>query len=172
MITIAKAQVDDVREIQTVFYRTWLVTYPNEEVGITVEDIEERFRERLTEKGIEKRKKIFLKNASQNEFFLVAREEGIMVGACGVGIKEEYNQLQAIYVLPEHQRKGVGRMFWDEILPLFDPEKKVIVRVATYNEKAIVFYTKLGFVDTGKRFESEYKMPISGVCIPEMEMER
>ena len=172
MITITKAQIDDVREIQNVLYRTWLVTYPNKEAGITVEDIEERFKERLTEDGIEKRKQNFLDEASQNKFFIVARDGDTMVGVCGIGIKEEHNQLQAIYVLPEHQGKGIGRMFWNEAVRLFDPKKKVIIQVATYNKKAIKFYTKLGFVDTGKRLENEqYKMPISGAYIPEMEME-
>ncbi len=172
MITITKAQIDDVREIQMVLYQVWLVTYPNEKAGITVEDIEERFKEKLTEDGIEKRKQNFLDNASQNEFFLVAREGDTMVGVCSVKIKEKYNQLQAIYVLPEHQGKGIGRMFWNEAMRLFDPEKRVIIQVAIYNKKAIGFYTKLGFVDTGKRFANEqYKMPISGAYIPEMEME-
>jgi ribosomal protein S18 acetylase RimI-like enzyme len=173
MITITKAQVDDTREIQMILYRIWLVTYPNKEAGITLEDIEERFRERLTEEAIEKRKQKFLENASQKEFFLVAKDGDTMVGVCGIWIKEEYNQLWAIYVLPEYQGKGIGRMFWNEVVRLFDPEKKIIVQVATYNEKAIGFYKKLGFVDNGKRFVNEQhtQMPISGACIPEMEME-
>ena len=71
MITITKAQVDDIQELQMILYRTWLVTYPNKEAGIAVEDIEERFKKRLTEEGIEKRKQNFLDDASQNKFFLV-----------------------------------------------------------------------------------------------------
>lgn len=65
-------------------------------------------------------------------------------------------------------------MFWKEILKFFastDSKKDVIVHLAVYNLKAIEFYKKLGFVDTGKRFSEEaYKMPISGVIVPEMEM--
>jgi len=42
--------------------------------------------------------------------------------------------------------------------------------VVTYNKKAISFYTKLGFVDTEKRF-SEYKEGMEKVAIrPMMEM--
>jgi len=63
-------------------------------------------------------------------------------------------------------------MFWTKIQEFFAKDKKTIVQVADYNDKAIAFYQKLGFVDTGKRFTNEkHKMPISGNCIPEMEME-
>lgn len=62
-------------------------------------------------------------------------------------------------------------MFWEKCLSFLDKNKETIVQVATYNEKAISFYKKLGFVDTGKRFtEERFVMPISGSKIPEMEM--
>lgn len=171
MITITKAKPDDTRDIQMVLYRTWLMTYPNKEIGITTEDIEVRFEERLSVENIEKRRQRML-NPSANEFFLVAKDDDVIVGVCGLGIYDDRNELLAIYVLPEYQGKGIGRMFWNEALDFFDPEKRTVVQVATYNEKAIGFYTKLGFIDTGKRFSDEiHKMPVSGVCIPEMEME-
>ncbi len=77
-----------------------------------------------------------------------------------------------LYILPEYQGKGVGKMFWGECVKYFDNNKKIIVQVATYNTGAIKFYEKLGFKDNGKRFSEErLRMPISRVLIPEMEME-
>jgi GNAT superfamily N-acetyltransferase len=68
-----------------------------------------------------------------------------------------------------YQGKGVGSALFNAILPHVD--KDLIVYVAPYNERAIQFYEKLGFKDTGKPFtEDRHIMPISGVTIPEMEM--
>jgi ribosomal protein S18 acetylase RimI-like enzyme len=171
MVTIQKAKIEDVKEIQDVFYKTWLATYPNKKAGITIEDIEERFKNRFSEKNIRKRETQIL-DAPENKFFLVAKDRDKVIGAC-IAVKEaDINQLQAIYVLPEYQGRGVGQMFWTKIQEFFARDKRTIVQVADYNDKAIAFYQKLGFVDTGKRFTDEkHKMPVSGDCIPEMEME-
>ncbi len=45
------------------------------------------------------------------------------------------------------------------------------VHCATYAEKALGFYTKLGFVDTGKRFTENHNAPhMKNLTIPEMEL--
>ena len=85
--------------------------------------------------------------------------------------RSDKNQLQAIYVVPEYQRKGVGKLLWKEAQKYFDEGKDIVVEVATYNSNAIAFYKKLGFVDTGKRFSDEKFKMKSGNLIPEMEME-
>ena len=40
-LKIRSAEVKDARDILDVFYQTWIQTYPNKDLGITVEDIEE-----------------------------------------------------------------------------------------------------------------------------------
>ena len=55
-ITIAHATPDDVIGIQDVAYHGWLATYPNAERGITVDDIEDRFKDRHTEERIAQRR--------------------------------------------------------------------------------------------------------------------
>lgn len=171
-IEIVKPTIpDDVPQIQEVFYRTWLETYPNDEIGITRVDIEEQFKDRFSQEYIAKRAEN-LSKMPENQNFLVAKYLGNVVGVCRMIIRDEYNQLQSIYVLPEYQRLGIGKMFWNKALDFFEKNKKIIVQVATYNVKTIEFYKKLGFIDTGKRFtEERHRMPISGVLIPEMEME-
>jgi hypothetical protein len=51
-LTIARATPDDVLGIQDVTYYGWLATYPNAEHGITVDDIEDWYKDRHTEKRI------------------------------------------------------------------------------------------------------------------------
>ncbi|MEI6352735.1 MAG: GNAT family N-acetyltransferase [Candidatus Nomurabacteria bacterium] len=161
---------EDVFGIQEVFYKTWFNTYPNKEIGITEEDIEERFKNRLDDENIQKRIDT-LSNLPENQLFLVAKLENKVVGLCRVSKNDEHNKLIAIYILPEYQRMKIGGMLWSKAKDFLDKSKDTIVEVVTYNQNAINFYKKIGFIDTGKRFsEEKQRMPISGVLIPEMEM--
>ncbi len=158
----------DARVISSIFFRAWLQTYPNKEVGITEEDVLILFKEKLTDEGMKKREE-HIRNLPANQKYFVAEIEDRVVGLCLLIKREEYDQLQAIYVDPEYQGRGVGNALFTALLPYID--KDLIVHVATYNERAIQFYEKLGFIDTGKRFtEERHRMPQSGVIIPEMEM--
>lgn len=170
-VIIRKSEAKDVEQVMDVFYKTWLATYPNKEVGITEEDVHERYKNSFTEEEFSKRRKYY-DTEHQNESFLVAEIGDKVVGVCFSIIREECNQLQAIYVLPEYQGKGIGKMFWEDMVKFFDKDKKIIVQVATYNTGAIEFYKKLGFTDNGNRLSEEsYRMPISKVIIPAMELE-
>ncbi len=170
MIRIQKPTVKDIHGIQEVFYKTWLETYPNKKFGILEEDIEERYKNRNAKENIEKRTK-YLLNIPKNDLYLIAKDEEKVVGVCIFIKKEKFNELQAIYVLPKYQGKGIGRMFWGEVNKFSDKNKDIVVHLAVYNKNAMIFYTKLGFVDTGKRFRNlRFKMPVSGVVLPEMEM--
>ena len=164
-ITIQKATSKDAQEIGEVFYRTWLATYPNEEIGVTVDDVEFKFKDRKDRDGSK------FDNLPENEIFLTAKDGDHVVGVCDVIKHEDKNELKAIYVLPEYQGRGIGRMFWNEALKFFDSKKDIKVEVVTYNTNAVKFYKKLGFQDTGKRFHVERLRMKSGVILPEMEME-
>jgi ribosomal protein S18 acetylase RimI-like enzyme len=168
MVKIVKAEIEDAEGIQEVQYKTWLATYPNEELGITIEDIEDRFKDRLLGK-LKKRREEILHPISGVMF--VAKENNKVVGFCKTGEIENKNELQAIYVLTEYQGRGIGKMLWDEAKNYLDINRDTVVHVATYNENAIYFYQRLGFKDTGKRWSDEkFKMKRSGTAIPEMEM--
>jgi len=163
-ITIQKSTSKDALEIGEVFYKTWLATYPNEEVGVTVDDVEFKFKDRKSRDGSK------FDNIPENELFLTAKDGEHVVGVCSLVKHEDKNELKAIYVLPEYQGKGIGKMFWNDALKFFDPKKDNIVEVVTYNKNAIEFYKKLGFKDTGKRLQEERLRMRSGVILPEMEM--
>lgn len=164
----APAVPDDVPQIESVFYKTWLQTYPSPQLGITTDDVEALFKDmatRITERAE------YLSKLPKNELFLVAKKGEEVIGLCRVIIREHFNQLQSIYVLPGYQGLGIGTALWKEASRFLDPKKETIVHVAIYNEPAIAFYKKLGFNDTGKRFtEERHRMPVSKVLIPEMEL--
>jgi diamine N-acetyltransferase len=171
-ITIQKTIPEDALEVGEVMYKTWLATYPNDEYGVTKDDIEFMFKDRKLRDGSK------FSNLPENEIHLNAKDDGHVIGICrlikhnpvGDPAGSDKNELKAIYVLPEYQGRGVGKMFWNEALKFFDPTKDTIVNVVTYNTKAINFYKKLGFEDTGKRMLDERFRMQSGAIPPEMEM--
>ena len=169
MIKIVFPKPEDAEGIQNVFYKSWLDTYPNEEIGITIDDVEHWYKDAWQEKLNKLRSRII--NPPENQSLFIAKDGDLVVGVCRIVKHPDKNQLQAIYVLPEHQRKGIGKMLWNKALEIFDSNKDTIVQVAIYNKKAIDFYKKLGFVDTGKRFSDEHFRMKSGTIIPEMELQ-
>jgi ribosomal protein S18 acetylase RimI-like enzyme len=168
-IEIGHAVESDAEGIQNVFYRTWLATYPNEEAGITVDDIKERKKDALSEENIDKAREQ-IKNSDEGVSLFVARDNGIVIGICRVQNQSHKNQLRAIYVLPEHQGRGIGSMLWEQARNTLNMENDTFVEVVTYNKNAIDFYSRLGFVDTGRRIEDENFRMKSGAIMNEMEM--
>ena len=160
----------DAEGIQTVYVETWLDTYPNAEAGITRGDIEAMFGDAFTEDTLQKRRAALARPPEDGKLFLIAKDGEKVVGLCGLTKQQGFNKLGSIYVLPEYQGKGIGKKLWEAVVLFMDKEKDTIVQVATYNEKAIAFYEKLGFADTGKRFSDEKWKMKSGMVIPEMEM--
>ena len=170
-ISIAVAVPDDVWSMQDVFYRGWLATYPNAEIGLTVDDVEDWYKDRYDEEKLQKRREQ-IANPIDGQTTLVAKDDDKVVGVCRVTKSPDHNQLYAIYVLPEYHRRGIGTAMWDRVQQHLDPTKHTIVEVATYNTKAIDFYEGLGFLDTGER-KSDPKFTMkSGATIPEMVMRR
>jgi ribosomal protein S18 acetylase RimI-like enzyme len=168
-IKITKPEEKDIYGIQEVFYKCWLNTYPNEKAGVTVEDIKHKFSEAFTSATLQKRK-AYLLNLPGNIRFVIAKDAGQVIGVCWQMKKMDVNLLQALYILPGYQNKGIGHLLWQDALDYFGVGKDIMALVATYNTRAIAFYKKVGFIDTGKRFADERHRMKSGAIITDMEM--
>jgi ribosomal protein S18 acetylase RimI-like enzyme len=95
----------------------------------------------------------------------VARSGKRIVGF-SVGVKEDENELKAIYVLPEYHGRGVGKLLIEPAMKWLGNEKDVVVWVFSHNNQAIRFYEKHGFVKSGKTST----WPVNGKPIPDLEM--
>jgi ribosomal protein S18 acetylase RimI-like enzyme len=168
-IKIVKASSEDAIGIQNVFYTTWLDTYPNDEIGITVDDLKYRNKDLLSDETIGQRSRS-IEKIGDNELFLVAKIGSDVIGLCYLDKDDLRNYLKAMYILPNYQNKGVGKILWSEAKSFLDPSKDTFVDVASYNKRAIKFYEKLGFSDTGKRLSEERFRMRNGAIIPEIEM--
>lgn len=170
-VVIDRATPDDVWGMQDVFYLGWRSTYPNKDHGITVRSIDERFKDRHSPERLEERRK-GLANPSNWRTTFVARREGRVIGVCRVARHPDTNELEAIYLLPECQRRGIGTMLWQEAKHCLDASQPTRVLFAVYNEMAKRFYWRLGFRRMGERVtELRFRFP-NGTVIPEMEMWR
>jgi ribosomal protein S18 acetylase RimI-like enzyme len=162
------ADVYGIREVQKV---TWLKTYPNREEGITVEDIKEKFKIDETSEGkkkIEEKKK---KYEDRNSGIWVAEDKGKIIGFCMAIRETKHNRIEAIYVLPAYQGKGLGTQLIERAFSWLGEKKNIMINVARYNKQAIGFYKKFGFVETGRAgaLDSAARLP-SGKFIPEIEL--
>ncbi len=144
-IQITKAIPDDAEGIKNVQYCTWIATYPNDEAGISIDDVEDRFKDRLTPEAIQKQRDK-LANPGEGISVFVAKDGTKVVGVCAVEAAPSHNQLNMLYVQTEYQGKKIGWALWEEGRKLFNPENPTFVNVADYNTQAIRFYEKIGFV--------------------------
>ena len=160
---------EDVLEVTRLLRDTWLDTYPNEEYGITKEEILDRYDEAKPdfEERMERRRQNVNQDPSSHSW--VAKVDGKIVGFCAAG-KGEENRIFAIYVLPQFQGQKIGWKMMKNALDWMGEPKEVYINVASYNQKAINFYEKVGFRKTGKKVEDDVAAFPSGAKIPEIEM--
>ncbi len=168
--TIATATVADAADINRIQAETWLATYPNAELGITLEDI--------TSLGLgsAERQQKWEKNLSNFDELSkgwVARDErGVSVGFCTVTKKDGRHLVRAMYVLPQAQHQGVGQQLLSVALEWLGIDKEIQLDVAAYNQPAIAFYEKNGFKKVEGVEPSIQVVFPSGRKLPEIVMRR
>lgn len=171
MIQIAKAVISDIDEIQKIRRITWLETYPNEKLGITKEILESEFSE-TPEEAVENRKRREGWFKDSSNYYLMAKDGDNSVGFIICNKGPEYNRIMAAYVLPNYQRRGIGKMLMEKGLEWLGSNKDILVNVASYNQKAQEFYRKFGFELTGKDVTDAHRPLAFGKVIPEVEMKK
>ncbi len=83
--------------------------------------------------------------------FLVADDGNKIAGtAFASQIGPKTAKLHQLYVLPEFQGKGVGKLLLEEIEDSFFETQNLSLEVEELNESAIRFYKKNGYSQTGK----------------------
>lgn len=166
MIEIARPE--DAEAVVRIQKETWLATYPNEEHGITVEDI--------LAKGLgsperaERWRKTIAEQADQDHLWM-AKQGGNVVGYCYAKKDAEEGKISALYVLPSAQGKGAGRKLMTEALTWLGTDKPISLGVVTFNAKAIAFYKSFGFHETTEPPEEIPPLP-SGKRMPQLKMKR
>lgn len=169
-VQISSANLHDVYGIREVQKETWLATYPNESLGITRELIMQKFALDDTPAGqrqmAERRRRL---NDPQ-QLFLVAKDQDQVVGFCWAGRTDSEHRIHAIYLLPNYQGQGIGKQLMAQAQQWLGSHHDIVVNVAAYNQPAIGFYERCGFVKTGRLVKDGAAQLAPGVVIPEIEM--
>ena len=139
MIHIRKAKISDAKNITCVNVTTWKDAYKS-----LLPD------EFLNNRNLSDRRIEYTKNQieDQNDICLVAEFDNQIVGFCIGGLPRQYNdifefELCAFYVLPNYQRKGIGKALFNKFKEIVG-SKPFYLYALSANKKAIDFYEKNG----------------------------
>jgi ribosomal protein S18 acetylase RimI-like enzyme len=85
--------------------------------------------------------------AAPDSSFLVAEEKGVIVGhAVGHVRPHDVMMLARLYVLPAHQRRGIGARLLSELVARQPGCARIVADVEPDNVKAVSFYRRQGFI--------------------------
>lgn len=163
--TIDQMTPEDVEEATEMRLQSWLETYPNDEVGVSKEWVEERNQAQRSEsKNAARRDRL----ADPNAAGWVARDrQGKIIGVTNPFTDENGVQhVGSLYVDSHFHGGGVGGALMQRIVDYFDDTKPIELHVVEYNERAKAFYRKWGFV------EVENSRSLFDDKIPEVKMVR
>lgn len=162
-LKIIDAKQEDSLEIEKIKKAVWLSTYLNREFNILEEDLNEQFGNENELKIKASKREI---NVDKLVHYYVAKVDNKNVGVLASKKRDNILELTSLYILVEYQHCGIGKKLVEKLIQ-DNPNDNIILEVATYNENAINFYKKLGFIETGKKENFKLK---SGKNIPVLEM--
>ncbi|MGY4770129.1 N-acetyltransferase family protein [Kribbella sp. CWNU-51] len=137
MIEIRRAELSEVDAVRQIGVTSWPVAY----AGLASEEfisdgVAQWWSPEVVEWGI------------RNGITLVAAEGDDLVGMAGLGREGDSWVMWKLYVLPEHQGKGIGTALLDAaIAALPEGTTELLLDVLVTNEKAIGFYRAHGFTE-------------------------
>ncbi|TDD48486.1 N-acetyltransferase [Kribbella antibiotica] len=135
MIAVRRAVPEDLDAVRQIGLTTWPVAYAGlASPEFIVDGLAQWWSPEVVERGI------------RTGITLVAEEDDVLIGMAGVGREEDFWVLWKLYVLPDHQGKGVGKALLDAaVAALPDGTPGLLLDVLVQNTKAIDFYASYGF---------------------------
>jgi ribosomal protein S18 acetylase RimI-like enzyme len=165
---IREAMLEDAEELADVHIATWRSAYRGIIPGHVLDNLSlkrraARWREVLSE--------------TVDRGNLVALAEGRIVGFASFGPARDEDEdpsltaeLMALYVHPEHWRRGVGTRLWQEVQSRLEERyREITLWVLCDNDRARRFYERIGFVAEADRVKP---LPRMGADVLEVRYRR
>lgn len=149
--SIEAPQLGDEASIGPMHIKAWKESYLNEGLGVTEEWIDEQIGHFATD--LEHRRNTIaeaLEHPDKVLYRVVKNANGEIVGFMHGTKGEEFNELEGIYILNEAKKTGTGGRLMTEFLEWGDKEKPCHLGVFSFNEDALGFYKRYGFVQNDK----------------------
>ncbi len=104
--------------------------------------------------------------SSDNYIYIVAEDNGSIVGYCGCVMAADEGDITNIAVIPDYRRMGIGAMLINTILRLAGEHgmTSVFLEVRESNEPARLLYESRGFEVVGKR-PAFYQKPVEAAIL-------
>lgn len=139
MIRISKATVADFNTITEIAHKTWPLTYGEILSQAQLDYMLEAFYSDST----------LRENIENRHEFILAKDDGFCFGFASFEChyqNEKTTKIHKIYILPEAQGKGIGKLLIDAITEFAkeNQSNSLLLNVNRFN-KALTFYQKLGF---------------------------
>lgn len=140
MIQITQASIEDIAKIQEIANITWPITYGE---ILTTEQLDYMLDLIYSDEALSKQ----IQNKEQL-FYMISDSESI-IGFIGIEhnyTNEAVTKIHKIYLLPETQGKGYGKIVFEEIgkMASENNSRTLLLNVNRFNT-ALNFYKKLGF---------------------------
>lgn len=131
--------------------QSWKETYITPESGLTSEIVDEMIGHMLTDTDFKKNTiSESLENPDKVLYRVVRNSKEGIVGFMHGSKNDKSNELEGIYLLDEVKGSGVGGKLMKEFLAWTDKDKPSRLEVFSFNERALGYYAKYGFVKTDK----------------------
>lgn len=128
MIKIRKAETGDIPALETLFLVTRQYTFHWESPDkFKLEDF---------------------KKSTAGETILVAEDDGTTVGFISVWEQDAIPFIHHLFIAPNHQRKGIGKLLMQSLLTRLSPPYRL--KCVTKNKGALAFYQKQGWIEIGQ----------------------
>ena len=169
---ISIATTDHIPSIFEIERKTWVETYPNEELSITTDDVSARFDSKFKKTRSEE---IRQEIANKAHSYRVATLKYEKVGYSHLLKEEGYNDFVELYILPSFHGQGIGGILIRDALSWFGENKPIRLEVVNYNFHAIEIYKHYGFRENPNLRqppEETWNVLPSGLRIPVLFLEK
>jgi len=146
MVTIERANVEDVSQIKQVLSETWQATYSSFLSQATIDKVTSVWHSP---------KQLAAEILNPRIFFgVVKTAEGTIIALTTVGqISDDSVMLSRLYVHPQYQRQGIGSKLLEAGISAFPTVRTMRLEVEENNHLAYMFYHRHGFRDTERKEE-------------------
>ena len=160
-IQIKEAIPNDAKFLAEINSQTWFNTYKNTKYWITeyIPNSEEQTQQYITKKS---------ENIKNNPWsYFLAIDNWKVIWYANWKKHEDFNELFAIYVLPEYHKKWAWKLLIQSVFNYLWDEKDILVNVIWYNTNAINFYKNFWFQYLKDLNDVEI---IDNIFVPEIQM--
>jgi ribosomal protein S18 acetylase RimI-like enzyme len=146
MVSIERANVEDVTEIKQVLSETWRATYSSFLSQATINKVTSVWHSP---------DQLAVQIQNPRIFFGVARtDNSAIIGLTTMGQITDYTVvLSRLYVHPQHQRQGIGSQLLQASITAFPTTRTIRLEVEENNYSAYTFYRNHGFRETESKEE-------------------